>query len=210
MKLLVIGAAGRTGTAIVEQALARGHQVTAFVHDRDAYDEPAGVEVFAGDIQNPSKVEKAMQGQEAVLDALGGHLPFIESTLETNGARSVIEAMRRASVRRLLIISAIGEGESAANAHGWYEKLIMPTLLRGVMKDKAGMEAVVMDASDLDWTIVRPAGLHDTGTRGEIKIVTPESGEKVRFIARDDVARFLLDQLSSSEYLHTAVGIANP
>ncbi len=210
MKILVIGAAGKTGQFIVSQALDRGHQVTAFVHDRDKYEPPPGVEVFAGDVQNPSMVEKAMQNQQAVLDALGGHLPFKETTLETNGARAVIEAMRRAGVKRLLIVSAIGEGESAANAHNWYEKLIMPTLLRGVMKDKAGMESVVENADDLDWTIVRAAGLHDTGSKGEIRVVTPESGEKVRFIAREDVARFMLDELTRNQYIHQAIGIANP
>lgn len=210
MKLLVIGAAGKTGTAIVEQALARGHHVTALVHHRDKYNPPAGVEVFAGDAQNPSKIEQAIHGQEAVLDALGGHLPWMNSTIETNGAKAVVEAMRRAGVRRLLIVSTIGEGESAANVHGWYGHLFMSTVLRGVMKDKAGMEAVIESADDLDWTIVRPAGLHDTGSQGDIRIVTPESAEKVRFIARADLARFMLDQINSKEYLHQAVGIANP
>ena len=210
MKLLIIGAAGKTGSALVEQALARGHQVTALVHERDKYNAPAGVEVFAGDAQNPSKVEQAIQGQDAVLDALGGHFPWINSSLETNGAKAVIEAMRRSGVRRLLVISTIGEGDSMRNVHGWYGHLFMTTLLRGVMKDKAGMEAAVESADDLDWTIVRPAGLHDTDAKGDIHIVTPESGEKVRFIARADVATFMLDEVTGNQYLHQAVGIANP
>ena len=210
MKLLVIGAAGKTGTAIVEQALARGHQVSALVHDRDKYDAPAGVEVFAGDAQNPSKVEQAVEGQDAVLDALGGHFPWMNSSVETNGAKAVVEAMRRTGVRRILIVSTIGEGDSAANVHGWYGHLFMSTVLRGIVKDKAGMEAVVSHAADLDWTIVRPAGLHDTDAKGDIHVVTPESGEKVRFIARADVATFMLDELERNQYIRQAVGIANP
>lgn len=210
MKLLVIGAAGKTGHAIVAQALHRGHTVTALVHERDKYEAPAGVEVFAGDAQNPSKVEQAIQGQDAVLDALGGHFPWINSSLETNGAKAVVEAMRRSGVRRLLVISTIGEGDSMRNVHGWYGHLFMSTLLRGVMADKAGMEKVVESADDLDWTIVRPAGLHDTEGKGDVHIVTPESDEKVRFIARADVAGFMLDQVDSRQYVHQAVGIANP
>ena len=210
MKLLVIGAAGKTGTALVEQAHARGHQVAALVHDRDKYDAPAGVEVFAGDAQNPSKVEQAVQGQDAILDALGGHFPWMTSTLETNGARAVVDAMRRTGVRRLLIVSTIGEGDSRNNVHGWYGHLFMSTLLRGALKDKAGMESIVSSADDIDWTIVRPAGLHNTDSQGEIKVVTPESGEKVRFIARADVATFMLDELTRNQYIHQAVGIANP
>ena len=208
MKLLIIGAAGKTGQVLVEQALAAGHHVTAFVHDSEKYESPIGVDVFAGDIQNPTKVAKAMEGQEAVLDTLGGHLPWKESTLETDSARIVLDCMRAAGVRRLIILSTLGEGDSTANVHSFYKHLIMPTLLRGVMKDKAGMESVV-EASDLDWTIVRPAGLRDGDAKGDIRIVTPESEEKVRFITRADVAAFMLDQLTSKEFLHQAVGIAN-
>lgn len=209
MKLLVIGAAGKTGTAIVEQALARGHQVTALVHDRDKYHAPAEVEIFAGDAQNPSKIEQAIQGQDAVLDALGGHFPWMNSTVETNGARAVVEAMRRTGVRRLLIVSTIGEGDSSANVHGWYGHLFMSTVLRGVMKDKAGMEEIISHADDLEWTIVRPAGLRDTDSEGHVHVITPESGEKVRFIARTDVAAFMLDELEKRQYIRQAVGIAN-
>ncbi len=210
MKLLVIGAAGRTGQAIVEQALALGHQVTAFVHDREHYKEPAGLErVVAGDIQNPTMVAKAMEGQEAVLDALGGHLPFLNTTLETDSARIVLDCMRATGVRRLIIVSTIGEGHSIANVHSFYKHLIMPTFLRGAMKDKAGMEAVV-EESDLDWIIVRPAGLTNGEAKGDIRIVDPESAEKVSFITRADVAAFMLQQLTSTQYLHQAVGIANP
>lgn len=209
MKLLVIGAAGKTGQGIVDQALAAGHQVTAFVHHREHYKEPAGLErVVAGDVQNPTTVAKAMDGQEAVLDALGGHFPFLDTTLETDSARIVLDCMRAAGVRRLVILSTLGEGDSSANVHSFYKHLIMPTLLRGAMKDKAGMEAVV-EKSDLDWTIVRPAGLTDGEAKGDIHIVDPETAEKVRLITRADVAAFMLDQLTSHKYLHRAVGIAN-
>ncbi len=210
MRVLVIGAAGRTGSAIVDQALAAGHQVTAFVHQPDEYTAPAGVAVTGGDVLDEAAVAAAVRDQDAVLDAVGGHLPFRETTLETNGARSVLAAMRSAGVKRLIILSTIGEGASSANVHGWYEHLVMPTLLRGVMRDKAGMEQVVGAADDLDWTIVRPAGLKDGDPKGQINIVTPESGDKVTFITRADVAAFVLAELSENQYIRQAVGIANP
>ena len=207
MKILVLGAAGKTGKAIVEQALAAGHEVTSFVHTPDDYTQ-AGVRVVSGDARDRDSILTAVRGQDAVLDALGGHLPFVETTLETDTARNVIEAMKEAGVRRLIVVSTIGEGESSANVHSFYKHLIMPTLLRGVMKDKASMEAEV-EASGIDWTIVRPAGLTDGESKG-VRVVWPETGEKVRFIARVDVAHFMIEQLGSTEYLHQAVGIANP
>ena len=206
MKLLILGAAGKTGSALVEQAITRGHDVTAFVHSADEYHR-TDVRVVSGDARDQHSVFTAVQGQNAVIDALGGHIPFLETTLETDTAHNVIAAMTEAGVRRLLVISTFGEGDSAANVHDFYKHFIMPTLLRGVMKDKAGLEAAV-EHSQLDWTIVRSARLRDGAPKG-IRIVSPESAEKVRFITRADVASFLLDQLESTEYLHQAVGIAN-
>ena len=207
MNLLILGAAGKTGSALVEQALTRGHAVTAFVHSADA-SLPAGIHIMEGDARDHTSVLAAVRGQDAVIDALGGHLPFLETTLETDTAGNVISAMTEAGVRRLLVISTIGEGDSTRNVHDFYKHFIMPTLLRGVMKDKAGLEAAV-EHSQLDWTIVRAAGLRDGDAKG-VRVVTPASDEKVRFITRADLAAFLLDQLSSTEYLHQAVGIANP
>lgn len=207
MKLLVIGAGGELGEAVVEQAMALGHEVTAFVHSPDEY-KRVDVRIIAGDARDGAPMLQAVKGQDAVLDTLGGHLPFLTSTLETDTARNVIEAMQQQGVRRLIAVSTIGEGDSAANVHSYYKHLFLPTLLRGVMKDKAGLESIV-EQSALDWIIVRPAGLQNGSPKG-VRIVDPASGEKVRLITRADVAQFMLEQLNSDQYLHKAVGIANP
>lgn len=207
MNVLVIGAAGDTGQLVVDRALAAGHTVTAFVHHEEGYTAPSMVATFQGNVLDLNSVSNALQGQDAVLDTLGGHLPWVKSTLETNGARNVVEAMQANNVRRLIILSTIGEGDSIDNVHGWYGRLFMSTVLRGTMADKAGMEAVVRE-SPVDWTIVRPAGLTHGDPKG-IHIVTPESGEKVRFITRADVAQFMVDQLGDTQYLHQAVAITN-
>lgn len=207
MKLLVIGAGGEMGEAVVDQALKRGHQVTAFVHSPQEY-KRTDVRIVAGDARDRDAMLQAVQGQGAVLDTLGSHIPFLTTTLETDAAKNVIDTMQEAEVRRLIVVSTIGEGDSEANVHTYYKYLFMNTILRGVMKDKAGMEDVV-DHSALDWIIVRPAGLTNGDPKG-VRVVAPQSGEKVRFITRADVAHFMLDQLTSDQYLRTAVGIANP
>ncbi len=206
MKVLVIGAGGETGEAVVEQALALGHEVTAFVHSSAEY-KRTGLRVVAGDARDRAAMLEAVRGQEAVLDTLGSHIPFLHTTLETDTALNVMDAMQEAGVRRLIVVSTIGEGDSTSNVHSYYKHLFMPTLLRGVMQDKAGLEAAVKH-STLDWIIIRPAGLSNGEPKG-IRIVHPETGEKVRFITRADVAQFMLEQLTSDLYLHQAVGIAN-
>ena len=72
MKLLVLGATGGTGRALVEQALAQGHVVTAFARDPSKVRTThPNLHVVKGDILDPASVEAAVRGQDAVLSALG-------------------------------------------------------------------------------------------------------------------------------------------
>ncbi|MEH2179529.1 NAD(P)-dependent oxidoreductase [Nostoc sp.] len=206
MKVLVIGAAGKTGRAVVEQAVAAGHQVTAFVHKADEY-EVSDVRVIEGDATDSATMDAAAVGQDAVVDTIGGKTPYKETTLESSAANTIIAAMKRNGVRRLVVTSMIGEGESEANAT-LYERLLVSTLLRGADKDKAAMESAV-ESSGLDWVILRPAILNDDPAKGNVRVFDTETGEKAHKITRADLAAFMLVQLDNNEYLHQAVTIAN-
>ncbi len=109
MKVLVIGAAGRTGKAVVERAIAAGHHVTAFVRDAGELDVD-GVRVVEGDATDENAVEAAIRGQDAVLDTVGATTPYKQTTLETSVAKAVITAMERNGVRRLVATSMLGVG----------------------------------------------------------------------------------------------------
>lgn len=206
MKVLVIGAAGRTGRAVVEQAVAAGHQVTAFVHEADEYDVE-NVRVIEGDATDSDAIDAAIRGQDAVIDTIGGKTPYKTTTLESSAASTIIKAMQRNVVRRLVVTSMLGEGESTANAP-IYERLLVATYLRGADKDKAAMESAVK-SSDLDWIILRPAILNDDPATGNVQVFDAETGEKAHKITRSDLAAFMIAQLSNNEHLHQAVTVAN-
>jgi len=206
MKILVIGAGGRTGRAVVEQAVAAGHEVTAFVHKADEYNV-ANVRVIEGDAADSAAMDAAVLGQDAVLDTIGGKTPYKETTLESSAASTIIKAMQRNGVRRLVVTSMLGEGESKANAP-IYVRLLVATFLRGANKDKAAMESAVK-SSGLDWVILRPAILTDDPATGDVRDFDAEAGEKAHKITRADLASFMIAQLSNNEYLHQAVTIAN-
>lgn len=70
------------------------------------------------------------------------------------------------------------------------------------------MEAAV-EASGLDWVIVRPAILSDDPATGDLRTYSADTDEKAHKITRGDLAAFLVDQLSSDEHLRQAVTIAN-
>ena len=207
MKLLVIGAAGKSGRAVVEQAVVAGHEVTGFVHNREGYLPDPSVRVVEGDARDRSTMDSAMHGQDAVIDTIGGKLSFKTTTLESSAAATVTASMQSSGVHRLLVISVIGAGESIANTN-WYERLFLSTLLRSEMKDKAAMEAIV-GASDLGWTIIRLPFLTDDPPTGEIILFSAETGETAHKLTRSDLAAFMLAQLSSDQYLQKTVAVGN-
>ena len=209
MKILVVGAAGKTGRLVVDRALAAGHQVVALVHspeDEEKHPLPSGAEVIHGDVQNPTRLEHAMQGCTAVIDTLGGKTPWKATELEANAAKVVLEVMARVGAKRLIVISVVGAGTSKDQAPWAYEHILMPTYLRGAVKDKDAMEAEVSH-SNVEWVLVRPPVLNDHEPTGSVRVVP--TGEIAHKITRADLAQFLVDQLTSNQYLGQAVTVAN-
>lgn len=206
MKVLVIGAGGKSGQQVVEKALAAGHTVTAFVHNAADYPAPAGVRVVAGDATDAATVDAAVAGQDAVVDAVGGHTPYLKTQLERNTAKVVVAAMQHQGVRRLVVISVLGIGDSQEQGTFLYEYLMKPTFLRGAIPDKEVMEAEVK-RSGLDFVLVRPPYLTDDPATGEVHVVTGE--DKAHKITRADLAQFIVDQLTQDTYVGQAVTAAN-
>jgi len=206
MKILVTGAVGKTGKDVVEQAVAASPEVTAFVRKADDYNEP-NVCIIEGDATNRSDMDTAVRGRDAVLDTIGGKTPHKATMLESSAAGTVIASMQQNGIRRLVVTSMLGEGDSETNGP-FYERLLVSTFLRGADKDKAAMESAVKP-SGLDWVILRPAILSDGPATGNVRVLSAETDEKAHKITRADMAAFMLARLSNNEYLYQAVTIAN-
>src|SRR4051812_30978557 len=116
MKIVVIGASKGTGALAVQLALDRGHTVTAFARNPQnlALEHP-GLERVAGDFLNPASVDAVVSGHDAVLVTA---FPSRLKDWKTNpyffsqGTGHVIEAMKRHGVKRLVVLSALGVGDS--------------------------------------------------------------------------------------------------
>lgn len=205
MKVVVFGAGGKTGSLVVERALAEGHTVTVFMHDGAAPERP-GVRVAKGDAGDAAAVRSALAGQDAVIDAIGGKTPYKDTELEWTAARNIVNGMQAEGVRRLIVVSMMGLGESREQAPFWYEHLLMPTFLRGSIKDKKAMEAEV-GASGVEFVIVRPPLLTDDAATGSITVL--ERGEAGHKVTRADLAQFMVGQLASDAYVGKAVVVVN-
>ena len=102
MNLLIVGATGGTGQQVVTQALERGHQVTALVRRPPRVEPRHGLSAVVGDVLNPGSLDNAMQGQEAVLSALGHKRWLGPSRILSEGTRNLIAAMGRHGVQRFI------------------------------------------------------------------------------------------------------------
>jgi len=205
MKVLVIGAAGRTGRAVVERAVAAGHVVTAFVRQAEEY-KGTHVRCVAGDATDQASLDIAMAGQDAVIDTIGGKTPYRKTSLERSVAGAVVASMKANGSKRIIVISSFGVGDSADQASWFVEHVIVPTWLRGSTEDKAATEAIVR-ASGIAFVIVRPALLTDDAPTEDVKVF--QGHDTAHKITRADVAQFCVDQLTSDEHVGGAVTIAN-
>ena len=212
MKVIVFGATGKIGRAIVERALEKGHEVTAFVREPSKMtlgNEAVSVEdrlrIVGGDVFDFSAVKQAMSGQEAVICALGSN-SLAKTTVRGEGTSNIVLAMKEEHVDRLLVVSAMGTGESWSSL-SFTNKLIYATILRSSRRDHEAQEAVVKK-SNLNWTIVRPSGLTEGEPSGNYVIGENIQSESSQ-IACADVAHALVKELDEDAFVRMAVTITN-
>jgi putative NADH-flavin reductase len=204
MKLAVFGATGGTGRQIVRQALNAGHSVTALVRDpARAGIEHANLTLVQGNVLNPADVTPVVAGADAVIVSLGNTADNPEMVV-SRGTGVVIQAMQEQGVRRIIVVSSIGVGESKDQVPFVF-KMLMGTVLKKAMEDKEAQE-ILVKATDLEWTIVRPGGLTDGPATGNYRAGT-DPAIKAGQVARADVAAFVLRQLEDSQYLRKAPAI---
>jgi uncharacterized protein YbjT (DUF2867 family) len=201
MRVLVLGATGGTGREIVRQAGAKGHSVVALVRSKTKAQDLVGAELVEGDARDGAAFARALDGCSGVVSALGTTLsPFREVTLLSTATRALVKAMDGQGTRRLVCITGLGAGDSRGHGGFLYDKLILPLALRNVYNDKNRQEAIVR-ASELDWVLVRPVVLTDKPGKGRVRATTNLSDVHGGTIARADVAAFVVEQLTSDEWL---------
>lgn len=217
MKLTIVGASGRTGTHLAEQALAAGHDVVALIrnparltlrHER--------LRVVQGELTDEAAVADALRGADAVLATLcpkifGGprDLPL------ASGTGTVLAAMRTHGVRRLVF--------------SWGPSILIPRspLLRAVrsasfallgwlpatrsMVNETVEVGEVIRGSDRDWTLVVVTAPHDEPGTGRVKVRTGSgTGDRVGSrISRTDLAQFMLAQADDLRYARQELRISN-
>jgi uncharacterized protein YbjT (DUF2867 family) len=208
MRILVIGATGGTGQQLLRKALDLGHEVTALVRKpkRLKIEHPR-LRVVKGNVLDYASVESAMQGQNAVVCALGTKRFFFPTRTLSEGTRNILRAMKSCNAPRLICESSLGLGSSVGRLGLLFTFFVVPVILPFIFWDKIRQEKLI-EESDTDWLIVRPGVLKNAEARGTYRH-GPNLGNflwSVR-ISRADVADFMLKQLTNDSLLGTAQAV---
>jgi putative NADH-flavin reductase len=199
-KIVILGATGPTGRHIVAQAVSRGHDVTVLVRSPEKAADLKGAKLVVGDARDENALRQALKGRDAVISALGTPAsPFREVSLLSTATRALVNAMKAEDVSRLVAITGVGAGDSRGHGGALFDHVIFPLLLRKVYADKNRQEEIIR-GSALNWTIVRPAILTDKPGTGAVRALTDLEDFHGGSVSREDVARFVLDQVSSDHW----------
>jgi putative NADH-flavin reductase len=213
MKVLVFGATGGSGRAAMEHLLAQGHEVTAFTRrDAAAADR---VRYVTGDVMNLADVERAVAGQDAVIVTLGirenplrvrlfgpAHTPL---EVRSAGTRNVIEAMQKHGVRKLVVQTSYGVGETRERL-GFADKLFFDLILKPQIVDTEKQEEDVLK-SGLDWVIVQPVHLTDAADSDMPFVSTAGETMKLK-VSRNSVGRFLAHSAQAPDFVRKSVSLS--
>ena len=201
MNILIVGATRGIGRQLLEQALTSGHTVTALVRNPQRLaTQHERLRVVKGDILDSDSVALAMVGQDAVCCTIGVKAPWIRVTVFSEGTRNLLQAMKKTGVKRLICVTGIGAGDSKGHGGFLYDCIFYPLLLKGVYADKDRQESLI-EASDVDWTIVRPGFLTNGPLTKIYRMLTNMTGVTAGGISRADVAHFILKELESNRHL---------
>lgn len=169
MNLLLIGATGFVGSALLTEALQRGHRVTALVRDPARLQLREGLTVLQGDASDAATVARAAEGQHAVLNAFnpGWNAPDLYDAF-LRGSRAIVAGARQAGVRLLVVGGAgslyVAPGVQLVDTDGFAQQ-VPPNVVPGAKAARDLLTDLQADGSALDWTLLSPPPLLAPGER---------------------------------------------
>ena len=215
MKILLLGATGRTGLQIIAEALKRGHTISAIARNPDRLKD-FSIEITPGTPYDYNTVEKAITGCEAVINTLNvsrkSDNPWAPLTapkdMISKSASNAVRAMEKNGIKRFVALGAIGAGRSWKTAPGILRFLVSITNLKYAFQDH-GKQEEILENSTMDYTICRAPMLseksNDTGA-----VATPEDQKpSTMVLSRNSAAEFFIRIIENNEYIRKTISLSN-
>ncbi len=207
----LLGGSGRTGGHVIDYALSKGHTLTALVRDPSKLTPRPGLTVVGGTPTSRGDVNRAIGGADAVIVALNNSRrsdtpwakPVSPPRLMADSVANATAAMATHGIRRIVVLSAFGAGDSLSTASLPLRWMFTRTNLKYTYADHNLVDAEIRN-TDTDWTLLRPAAFNKKLEAGDIA-VSDVHGPKPSFsISRASVAHFAVDVIDDNTYIHEA------
>jgi uncharacterized protein len=206
MKLALIGATGFVGTAILKEALDRGHEVTAIARDPETLTTHPKLYLQQGDIYNQDVMARRLDGQDAVISAFSPNKadPDIRQK-QVEGIKSLLAVMKQTGITRLLMVGGAG---SLAVKPGLrvIDTPDFPEQWKGTARATADVLELLQGERDIQWTFLSPAAMLQPGTRtgtfrlGTDQLLVDANGQS--HISTQDYAVAMIDELEKPTHIH--------
>jgi putative NADH-flavin reductase len=212
MKLAIIGANGHIGRRLVQEALNRGHEVTAIVRDPAKVGQTHDhLRVVKGDALQPENIQAAASGHDALISAYSpGFGPGFDQSNLSKVAHNLIRVVKEAHIPRLLIVGGAGSLEVKPGLR-LFDSPEFPDAAREHARAQ-GDALAVYRASDIDWTYLSPARDIKPGTRtgkyrtgGDQVLVDAEGNSR---ISTEDYAVALIDEVEHPRFVRQRFTVA--
>jgi putative NADH-flavin reductase len=208
MKILILGATGRTGRLIVVEALKQGYELNVLVRDKNKISfSSKSIKVYQGTPARQTDLAAAMQGCDLIISALGivraSDAPWSKLITAKNfiseSIKNVIAEADQQNLKRLITVSAWGVGETKKEIPFWLRWLINHTNLGPVYAEHEAEEKLLAN-SNLNWTAVRPVALNESKKIKTLKVSFNNFPKPSLQISRQSVAKFIVDIVKSDMY----------
>lgn len=201
MKVAIIGASGFIGSAILNEALNRGHEVTAIVRNPEKITvQNPHLTIKKGDVTNEAEVAALVAGNEAVISSYSAH----DKVTYLKAIHAIINGTKKAGIKRLIAVSGAGSLEIAPGVQLLDTPEFPAEWKEGASATRDAFH-VIKATNDLDWTVLSPAMMIQPGERtgkfrlGKDQVVFNDKGESK--ISTADYAIALIDELEQPKHI---------
>lgn len=212
MIIALFGAGGHVGHGILDEALARGHEVVAIVRDpaRAKIDHPK-VKVVAGDVGNPATYAAALHGVDAAIASVSGRRDA-DAGLIPKYAATLLDALPAAGVKRFVWVGGAGSLETAPGVTVASSPQFPKEWLPEATAQAEALAIFRASKANIDWTYVSPAALLVDGERsgqyrigGDQLLVDANGNSRITI---PDYAIAILDRVEKNDKSHQRITVA--
>ncbi len=215
MKILILGATGRTGKYVIDEALKKGHKVSAIARDPDKL-KNYEIDIIQGTPYDYETVEKALTGCDAVINTLNvsrkSDNPWsplaAPKDLISKSASNAIKAMEKTGIKRFVALSTIGAGRSWKTSPAILRFFVSISNLRYAFADH-GKQEELLENSSIDYTICRaPMLSSEVNSSGAIATRENEIPKSMK-LSRNSAAEIFIKIIENKEFIRQTVSLSN-